>query len=138
MWRDAHVPRVSRCAYAGKPPETRGKLALVSSLSRLAGLLGGGGSPERTGLGPSMGLVPLVGRRRFAERTRGGAGGPAARILSRPNVGGSSNFPRFDRNLNTCERFWRGHLGVTAQQTVYHQEDNGTTMRSFTCLVGQV
>ena len=24
MWRDAHVPRVSRCAYAGKPPETVG------------------------------------------------------------------------------------------------------------------
>lgn len=52
----------------------------------------------------------------------------AARVTSRA----------FDRNLNTCERFWRGHPGVTAQQTVYHQEDNCTTMRSFTCLVGQV
>ena len=60
MRRDAHVPRVSRCAYSGKPPETRGKPALVSSLSRLARLLGGGGSPERTGLVPSMRLLPLV------------------------------------------------------------------------------
>ena len=52
MWRDAHVPGVSRCAYSGKAPEIRGKPALVSSLSRLASLLGGGGSPERTGLYP--------------------------------------------------------------------------------------
>ena len=111
--------RASRGAPTpAKPRKLYGKPVLVSSLSRLAGLLGGGGSPERTGLGPSMGLVPLVGRRRFAERTRGGAGGPEARVLSRPNVGGSSNFPRF----------WRGHPGVTAQQTVYHQEDNCTTM----------
>ena len=62
MWRDAHVPRVSRCAYSGKPPETRGKPALVSSLSRLGSLLGGGGSLERTGLVPSMRLLLLVGR----------------------------------------------------------------------------
>ena len=35
----------------------------------------------------------------------------------------SSNFPRFDRNLNTGERFGEGTRGVTAHQTVYHQED---------------
>ena len=72
MWRDAHVPRVSRCAYSGKPPETRGKPALVSSLSRLGSLLGGGRRPERTGLVPSMRLLPLVGRpensREFVRR----------------------------------------------------------------------
>ena len=72
MWRDAHVPRVSRCAYSGKPPETRGKPALVSSLSRLARLLGGGGVRSETGLVPSMQLLPLVGRpensREFVRR----------------------------------------------------------------------
>ena len=44
-----------------KPRKLRRKPALVSSLARLAGLLGGGGSPERTGLVPSMRLLPLVG-----------------------------------------------------------------------------
>ena len=44
-----------------KPRKLGRKPALVSSLSRLAGLLGGGGSPERTGLVPSMRLLPLVG-----------------------------------------------------------------------------
>ena len=62
MRRDAHVPRVSRCAYPGKTPEIVQKSALVSSLSRLARLLGGGRRPERTGLVPSMRLLPLVGR----------------------------------------------------------------------------
>ena len=33
----------------------------------------------------------------------------------------SSNFPRFDRNLNTGEQFGEGTRGVTAEQTVYHQ-----------------
>ena len=55
-------PRVSRCAYSGKNPgNCTEKPALVSSLSRLGSLLGGGGSPERTGLVPSMRLLPLVG-----------------------------------------------------------------------------
>ena len=45
-----------------KPRKLGRKPALVSSLSRLARLLGGGGSPERTGLVPSMRLLPLVGR----------------------------------------------------------------------------
>jgi putative CocE/NonD family hydrolase len=35
----------------------------------------------------------------------------------------SSNFPRFDRNLNTGETFGRGRSGVTADQTVYHDTD---------------
>ena len=53
MRRDAHVPRVSRCSVLRQNPrKLYGKPALVSSLSRLAGLLGGGGSPERTGLYP--------------------------------------------------------------------------------------
>ena len=34
----------------------------------------------------------------------------------------SSNFPRFDRNLNTGERFGEGTKVVRAQQTVFHQE----------------
>jgi putative CocE/NonD family hydrolase len=35
----------------------------------------------------------------------------------------SSNFPRFDRNLNTGERFGEGTTGVPAQQTIFHQDD---------------
>ncbi|MFP6815622.1 MAG: CocE/NonD family hydrolase [Pseudomonadales bacterium] len=35
----------------------------------------------------------------------------------------SSNFPRFDRNLNSGEPFGEGTRGLTAQQTVYHRED---------------
>ena len=55
--------RASRGAPTpAKPRKLYGKPALVSSLLRLAGLLGGGGSPERTGLVPSMRLLPLVGR----------------------------------------------------------------------------
>ena len=59
-------------SYGKNPRKLYGKPALVSSLSRLAGLLGGGGSPERTGLVPSMRLLPLVGRpensREFVRR----------------------------------------------------------------------
>ena len=55
--------RASRGAPTpAKPRKLYGKPALVSSLLRLAGLLGGGGSPERTGLVPSLRLLPLVGR----------------------------------------------------------------------------
>ena len=32
----------------------------------------------------------------------------------------SSNFPRFDRNLNTGERFGEGTKGIPARQTVFH------------------
>jgi len=35
----------------------------------------------------------------------------------------SSNFPRFDRNLNTGEPFGEGTKCVPAQQTVFHQQD---------------
>jgi uncharacterized protein len=35
----------------------------------------------------------------------------------------SSNFPRFDRNLNTGERFGEGTKMIPAQQTIFHQED---------------
>ena len=35
----------------------------------------------------------------------------------------SSNFPRFDRNLNTGAPFGEGAAGVTAQQTIFHQAD---------------
>ena len=35
----------------------------------------------------------------------------------------SSNFPRFDRNLNTGEPFGEGTRGVPAQQTAFHQDD---------------
>ena len=35
----------------------------------------------------------------------------------------SSNFPRFDQNLNTGEPFGEGTRGVPAQQTVFHQDD---------------
>jgi hypothetical protein len=35
----------------------------------------------------------------------------------------SSNFPRFDRNLNTGEPFGEGTKGIPAQQTVFHQDD---------------
>ena len=63
MRRVPHFPRVSGCTLLRQNSrKLYGKPALVSSLSRLAGLLGGGGSPERTGLVPSMRLLPLVGR----------------------------------------------------------------------------
>jgi putative CocE/NonD family hydrolase len=35
----------------------------------------------------------------------------------------SSNFPRFDRNLNTGEAFGEGTSGFSARQTVYHGDD---------------
>ena len=35
----------------------------------------------------------------------------------------SSNFPRFDRNLNTGERFGEGTRGIAARQTVFHQDN---------------
>lgn len=35
----------------------------------------------------------------------------------------SSNFPRFDRNLNTGEPFGEGTRMIEARQTVFHQED---------------
>src|SRR5271154_5621060 len=35
----------------------------------------------------------------------------------------SSNFPRFDRNLNTGEPFGEGTMGIPARQTVFHQGD---------------
>jgi putative CocE/NonD family hydrolase len=35
----------------------------------------------------------------------------------------SSNFPRFDRNLNTGEPFGEGVKGISARQTVFHQDD---------------
>ena len=35
----------------------------------------------------------------------------------------SSNFPRFDRNLNTGAPFGEGSAGVPARQSVYHQAD---------------
>jgi hypothetical protein len=35
----------------------------------------------------------------------------------------SSNFPRFDRNLNTGEPFGEGAKGIAARQTVFHQSD---------------
>jgi len=35
----------------------------------------------------------------------------------------SSNFPRFDRNLNTGEAFGEGTKGITARQNVFHQAD---------------
>ena len=35
----------------------------------------------------------------------------------------SSNFPRFDRNLNTGERFGEGTKMIPAQQTIFHQDD---------------
>jgi hypothetical protein len=38
----------------------------------------------------------------------------------------SSNFPRFDRNLNTGEPFGEGTRGVPARQTVFHQDDKAS------------
>ncbi len=38
----------------------------------------------------------------------------------------SSHFPEFDRNLNTGEAFGEGTQGVTARQTVFHQEDRAS------------
>ena len=35
----------------------------------------------------------------------------------------SSNFPRFDRNLNTGEPFGQGSTGRPTHQTIYHQPD---------------
>ena len=46
-----------RCSY-----RNRFRMLDQAATGRLAGLLGGGGRPERTGLGPSMGLVSLIGR----------------------------------------------------------------------------
>ena len=62
MRRDAHVPARLAVRLLRQNPEIVQKSALVSSLSRLARLLGGGRRPERTGLVPSMRLLPLVGR----------------------------------------------------------------------------
>jgi len=38
----------------------------------------------------------------------------------------SSHFPEFDRNLNTGESFGEGTQWVSAQQTVFHQEDRAS------------
>ena len=35
----------------------------------------------------------------------------------------SSNFPRFDRNLNTGQAFGEGSVGIAAAQTIFHQTD---------------
>jgi hypothetical protein len=35
----------------------------------------------------------------------------------------SSNFPRFDRNLNTGEAFGEATKGIPARQTIFHQQD---------------
>jgi uncharacterized protein len=35
----------------------------------------------------------------------------------------SSNFPRFDRNLNSGEPFGAGANGAPARQTIFHQRD---------------
>ena len=62
MARCARPARLVLHPTPAKPRKLGRKPALVSSLSRLASLLGGGGSPERTGLVPSLRLLPLVGR----------------------------------------------------------------------------
>ena len=62
MARCARPARLAVRLLRRNPGKRYGKPALVSSLSRLGSLLGGGGSPERTGLVPSMRLLPLVGR----------------------------------------------------------------------------
>ena len=38
----------------------------------------------------------------------------------------SSHFPEFDRNLNTGEPFGEGIQWVSAQQTVFHQDDHAS------------
>jgi putative CocE/NonD family hydrolase len=38
----------------------------------------------------------------------------------------SSNFPHFDRNLNTAEAFGEGTKGISAKQMVFHQQEMGT------------
>jgi len=38
----------------------------------------------------------------------------------------SSNFPRFDRNLNTGEPFGEGRRGVPTRQTVFHQDERAS------------
>jgi putative CocE/NonD family hydrolase len=38
----------------------------------------------------------------------------------------SSNFPHFDRNLNTGEAFGEGTKRVPAKQIVFHQQEMGT------------
>lgn len=40
----------------------------------------------------------------------------------------SSNFPRFDRNLNTGLPFGEGETGVVANQTVYHDADHPSAL----------
>lgn len=40
----------------------------------------------------------------------------------------SSNFPRFDRNLNTGQPFGQGDQGVVAQQTVLHQGEQASAL----------
>jgi putative CocE/NonD family hydrolase len=40
----------------------------------------------------------------------------------------SSNFPRFDRNLNTGEQFGEGAKGLPAHQTVFHQADKPSSL----------
>jgi putative CocE/NonD family hydrolase len=38
----------------------------------------------------------------------------------------SSNFPRFDRNLNTGQAFGEGTQGVPANQIVYHSAERAS------------
>jgi putative CocE/NonD family hydrolase len=38
----------------------------------------------------------------------------------------SSNFPHFDRNLNTGEPFGEGTRGIQARQTIFHQQEMAT------------
>ena len=73
-----------------KPRKLGRKPGLVSSLSRLGSLLGGGGSPERTGLGPSGSrrpahtepAVPLCVHRALAANR-----GAHAEAAQRPDLG---------------------------------------------------
>ena len=75
-------PRASRVApYSAKPRKLCGKPALVSSLSRLAGLLGGGGSPERTGLLARWGYCPSSVATALRRKSGGGAGRTGARVV---------------------------------------------------------
>ena len=67
-------------------------------------------------------------RSRAASRTssRSIYGQPATfffRAIGFDSRSSLSNFPRFDRNLNTGEAFGEATKGITARQTVFHQQD---------------
>ena len=126
MWRDAHVSRVSRCAYSGKPPGNYGaNPPSFSSLSRLARLLGGGGRPERTGLAACRHLFVAItphsaAPHRFAGKV--GRSGASA-FWTRASNGSASPW----RSASWREGAWKGPATIGPPILVRRAPTQGRT-----------